>query len=198
MINIANLDTIPEHMHEAVIHWVTKAEPHPKDMGHFFFAVLSNNFGEACTTADTMNYPRLREWALFLYNDVPRDCWGSKEKMLAWYDSKHPTREGEVMKPGTLCICSGIFIPGGQNVVVEVVVADGYRVRTPLGALVIVPADRLNPTDDVEFDAHMRGGLRCEHGFWTHRGEGCRPCGCSYEVVHNPPSLGAQCSGVKS
>lgn len=84
---------LPDHMREAVRNWVLRGEPHPRSMGHFFQAVLSNNFGEAVTSADGTNSRCLRQWALFLYNDVPSSCWGSMEKMIAWYARLH--RDGD-------------------------------------------------------------------------------------------------------
>jgi hypothetical protein len=89
---ITNLHTIPHHMREAVIDWVERAEPHPDGMGSFFWSLLVKDFFEACCRADEMNALCMRQWALFLYNDVPSECWGSPAKLVAWYDKHHPPK----------------------------------------------------------------------------------------------------------
>jgi hypothetical protein len=80
---------LPGHMHDAVRDWVLRGEVHPRGMGHFMRAVFSNDFVEAACRADSENSRCLREWALFLYNDVPSACWGSLAKMERWYDAMH-------------------------------------------------------------------------------------------------------------
>lgn len=90
-MNREALSAIPEHMHEAVIDWVERGEPHPSQLGSFFRAVLTNDLAGAVSRADHMNGVCLREWALLLYNDIPRACWGSEEKLIAWYDAAHTT-----------------------------------------------------------------------------------------------------------
>lgn len=47
--------------------------------GHFLSALLANDFVEACTRADSTNKDLLHEWAIWLYNDVPANAWGSDE-----------------------------------------------------------------------------------------------------------------------
>jgi hypothetical protein len=80
-------------MHEAILLWVEHAEPHPDQMGGFFKSVLTNDLVGACSHADAANAMCLKAWALFLYNDVPSPCWGSEEKLQAWY-VRHHLKEG--------------------------------------------------------------------------------------------------------
>ena len=54
------------------------------DGGSFLFALLSNNLGQAFCRADSDNTKAMKEWVMFLYNQAPSDCWGSKEKVQAW------------------------------------------------------------------------------------------------------------------
>ena len=54
------------------------------DGGGFLFALLSNNLGQAFCRADSDNTKAMKEWVMFLYNQAPSDCWGSKEKVQAW------------------------------------------------------------------------------------------------------------------
>jgi len=52
--------------------------------GSFLQAVLANDFTKAATRADSANCELLREWALFLLNELPPECWGSWETVLNW------------------------------------------------------------------------------------------------------------------
>ncbi len=83
------LQRIPEHMHESVIAWVERAEPHPLLLGSFLRAVLCNDLKAAAAYADDSNQRKLFEWAMFLYNDVPSLAWGDEQKLLAWHAAHH-------------------------------------------------------------------------------------------------------------
>lgn len=87
---------LPEHMHEGISWWIEKGEPHPKTMGSFQRAVLENDLMGAVGKADHINQLYIARWCDFLYNFAPEDCHGSPEKLLAWYEHKHPkpTAEG--------------------------------------------------------------------------------------------------------
>ena len=53
--------------------------------GDFLTACIENNFTEAVVRANGEHYLKLREIAWFLHsNGVPRSCWGSHKKRLAW------------------------------------------------------------------------------------------------------------------
>ena len=52
--------------------------------GSFLKAVLANDFMGAVGQADSSNGELLREWAEFVYNCLPHDCWGSPEKVRNW------------------------------------------------------------------------------------------------------------------
>ena len=52
--------------------------------GHFLIALLSNDLLEAYRRADDNNTAAMRDWAAFLHNQLPRECWGSPDKVLAW------------------------------------------------------------------------------------------------------------------
>lgn len=70
--------------------WVEDAEPRPDEMGHFLQALLSNNLVDAGCCADWHNRRQWRPLALLLANDVPRDAWGSPEKVILWWQRAHP------------------------------------------------------------------------------------------------------------
>lgn len=55
--------------------------------GHFLTAVLCNDLVEAVARADAYNVRLLANYANFLYNDLPGDCWGSRAKFDAWCKS---------------------------------------------------------------------------------------------------------------
>ena len=77
---VANWDAIPEHMHGAVFRYVMSGI----DPGSFLRAVLENDFVRAVGSADHINSKFLKEWAAFLYNDVPHNCWGSADAVDSW------------------------------------------------------------------------------------------------------------------
>jgi hypothetical protein len=52
--------------------------------GSFLKAVLANDFMRAVSRADSSNGELLREWAMFVYNYLPTDCWGSYEIVDGW------------------------------------------------------------------------------------------------------------------
>ena len=56
--------------------------------GDFLQAVLRNDFREVCAKADEENLQNLPAYAAYLYNEAPSDCWGSREKMIAWIEAK--------------------------------------------------------------------------------------------------------------
>lgn len=57
--------------------------------GHFLAAVLANNLMEAMGRADDESVGDLKAITMFIYNDVPSMCIGSKEEVNAWLNGKH-------------------------------------------------------------------------------------------------------------
>lgn len=71
---------LPNHMqHGAKLYVERGVEP-----GSFMCAVLSNNLVEAFGRADHVNVEHLGDWASWLYNDCPRQAWGSHEAIEQW------------------------------------------------------------------------------------------------------------------
>ena len=56
--------------------------------GHFLTAVLTNNLFDAIGRADELSLAALPDICKFLYNYAPSGCWGSKEKMVKYQNSK--------------------------------------------------------------------------------------------------------------
>jgi hypothetical protein len=52
--------------------------------GDFLSAVISNDLKEACGRADHLNRRKIFEYCEWLYNNAPRACWGSSDRMNAW------------------------------------------------------------------------------------------------------------------
>lgn len=78
---------IPDYMQDALIRYIdNKIEP-----GAFLMAVLCNDLSEACGRADDINKHLLFNYIRFLYNEAPRFCWGSKEKVREWLNSSSDT-----------------------------------------------------------------------------------------------------------
>lgn len=71
---------IPEHCREGLRFYIARGRP----VGDFLRAVLSNSFTDVLAHADDTNLFCLHGYMLFLYNDAPPDCWGSKEAYGAW------------------------------------------------------------------------------------------------------------------
>jgi hypothetical protein len=52
--------------------------------GGFLNAVLENNLVGAVTRADRDASIALRQIVLYIYNEMPGNCWGDSEKVKAW------------------------------------------------------------------------------------------------------------------
>lgn len=79
-----NYGMIPPHMHKSVRRYV---EHHIKP-GHFLTFLLQNDFINAIGYADDINRRNITNWVKFLRNELPRGCWGSKEKVKDWLEKK--------------------------------------------------------------------------------------------------------------
>jgi hypothetical protein len=54
--------------------------------GSFLCAVLSNNLTQAYLRADDVNTSYMRQWALWLRRECPRDAWGDPDKVTEWIE----------------------------------------------------------------------------------------------------------------
>jgi hypothetical protein len=61
--------------------------------GHFFTALLKNDFADVCTRADLEMRAHFHDLALILYNRIPAACWGSEEKIKEWLNKKGDTTQ---------------------------------------------------------------------------------------------------------
>ena len=79
----------PESVAESLVAYIETGRP----TGDFLHAVLTNNLREAFGRADIINRFALFDIVSALYNYAPADCWGSKEKVAAWYEARANERK---------------------------------------------------------------------------------------------------------
>lgn len=76
--------TIPERMMPGIRLYINKGIV----PGSFLKAVICNDLREAVGCADDENLENLPAFVMYFYNEAPGSCWGSKEKMYAWAETK--------------------------------------------------------------------------------------------------------------
>ena len=75
-----NVSMLPEHMQPAVEGYYYNGQ-YP---GSFLRAVLSNQLLQSFEAADEINEAHMKDWVMFLYNELPSSAWGSSEKVDLW------------------------------------------------------------------------------------------------------------------
>ena len=73
-------DNIPDRLIVALWRYADRRIP----TGGFLRACLGNALLQASCTADDKNAGRLRDIMRHIVNELPSECWGSKEKVKAW------------------------------------------------------------------------------------------------------------------
>lgn len=71
---------IPQGVRDALDRYVT----HGISPGSFTRAVLENDLFEALGRGDLESTAALPAICGYVYNELPSDCWGSPEKVVAW------------------------------------------------------------------------------------------------------------------
>ena len=71
---------IPQHSREAIIQYIL----YGRGLGDFLRNVFSNKLVQSFSRADDINGKSLKNYAVFLYNCTPADCWGSEEIYKDW------------------------------------------------------------------------------------------------------------------
>ena len=77
---LMNYSKLPSHMQEGARDYVENGVPGGDFLHYVFCNDLVHSFGKA----DNTNLRRMFDWASFLYNEAPMECWGSEEKVEAW------------------------------------------------------------------------------------------------------------------
>ena len=74
-----NYDSLPRHA-DSIRRYVEDGIP----MGGFLTAVFANDLLGAVGRADAENQHLLRDYAVWIYNESPSQCHGSRERVNAW------------------------------------------------------------------------------------------------------------------
>jgi len=82
---------IPQLTREALDRYVNDKIP----IGGFLLAVLSNDLFGAIGQADRENRAALADICEYIYNELPGNCWGSKDIVWKWVEDKFYERIGE-------------------------------------------------------------------------------------------------------
>ena len=61
--------------------------------GHFLRCVLEDDLVGAISRADEGNLRCIKYIVMYMYNEMPSECWGSKELVDAWLEKKQKERE---------------------------------------------------------------------------------------------------------
>lgn len=80
---------IPERMGPGIDRYVD----HGIIPGSFLLAVFSNDLMAALCVADRENIENLPAYGAYLYNEVPRPCWGSPDNVANWAAERRRERE---------------------------------------------------------------------------------------------------------
>jgi len=73
---------LPQHMRGGMQRYIEQGIP----PGGFLAAILANDLVLAAMRADAINQHQLFDYAHFLYNQAPRDCWGCQEAIDEWIE----------------------------------------------------------------------------------------------------------------
>lgn len=89
-------DGLPDSLIGGMQRWIEDGIP----TGDFLTAVLEDSLSRAFGRADDLNRAAMFSIVSWIYNEAPGCCWGSKEKVKAWYMRRGfnkqnlPPREG--------------------------------------------------------------------------------------------------------
>lgn len=77
--------------------------------GDFLQAILRNDLTEAQGRADEYNKLTLDNIVSHVYNELPSECWGSKDKVESWakHKMKENTKVKDTGKPKIYCFSNG-------------------------------------------------------------------------------------------
>ena len=71
---------LPEHMRDSMERYIQ----HGVEPGGFMFSILENDFVHAYQRADQTNKRALANYALFLFEYAPSECWGNRPRVQKW------------------------------------------------------------------------------------------------------------------
>lgn len=76
---------VPEIIRDSLERYLNNKIP----AGGFLTAVLENNLCEAFARADSFNSANMKNIVGYIYNNIPNNSWGSKEKVATWLNNKN-------------------------------------------------------------------------------------------------------------
>lgn len=78
----------PEGIQEVVFSALKRYVFHHVKPGGYLTAVLENNLHEAASLGDSTSWDGVRVLVSYIYWQLPGTCWGSREKVNEWVNSK--------------------------------------------------------------------------------------------------------------
>jgi len=86
-------------MNQTIKEGLDRYTQHHVQTGSFLRAVLENDLRDAVCRADDDNMRDLREIVMYVYWELPGQCWGSPELVRAWLAQKPATAEVTTCQP---------------------------------------------------------------------------------------------------
>jgi hypothetical protein len=84
-------ENIPDYTIRTINNWVNDGwQP-----GGFVTAVLENDLAQAFARADDNNTRAMAEIVQYVWNEIPGNCWGSKQAVLLWKAKFVPDNDGD-------------------------------------------------------------------------------------------------------
>jgi hypothetical protein len=71
---------IPDYMMQAMEEYVENGRP----LGGFLMGLFSNDLFGAMKSADSNSVKHLRDYCMYVWNEVPHSCHGSREIVINW------------------------------------------------------------------------------------------------------------------
>lgn len=94
----ARYSAIPEMTLHSLSLYVNEGVP----TGSFLRSVLSNDLFGAFERADQQNRDVIGLLVMYIYNEIPSECWGTRKHYHAWLDRKRAEREAARLSTFTL------------------------------------------------------------------------------------------------
>jgi len=88
MPGVINYTKLPEGLRGGAQRWIENGIV----PGSFLTAVICNDLTESVTYATDINLSEMWNIVHFFYWEAPSQCWGSREKMIAWRDMHEERR----------------------------------------------------------------------------------------------------------
>jgi len=73
---------------EIIIEGLNRYVEHKIPTGSFLRAVLENDLVESCARADHKNINRIPSIVQYIYENLPHNCWGSKEIVTKFLETE--------------------------------------------------------------------------------------------------------------